>query len=86
MNLPLFDTDCTQEAYTAIVIDPNGIDCLRKFIPSLYDAKIWITEKIYMSKKKDVSKTFPYGLDYCIITKDHQILDQKQINLPESIQ
>ena len=85
MNLTLFETDITLDCYTAIVIDVNGIDSMRKIHHSLYNAKLWITEKIYLNKEDGCEIPFPFGFDYCIITQDAVVMTVKEINLPERV-
>lgn len=83
MNLPLFHTDNTPVSYTAVVIDPDGVGCMRKNVSDLYTAKLWITEKIYTNKEKNTGKQFPFGFDYCIFGAGDVIMSPEEINLPE---
>jgi hypothetical protein len=79
MNDDMFPPKQNTDTFVAIVMMPNGVDCLRKTINDLYVAKLWVSDKIWGGNLK-VGDKFPFGYDYCITTKDG-ILMPEQINL-----
>lgn len=80
LELELPEEEKIDTCFICIVIFPEGETCARKAIDTLYDSKLWLTEKIHLYKRFGDSPTFPFGFDYCIIV-DGKVMNSSEINL-----
>lgn len=81
MNQELFEEDTDIETcFVVIVIFPDGVNSLHRKLATLYEAKLWLIDKLFQQKNQGNSLEFPFGFDYEIVTKSG-IMNPEQLNL-----